>query len=169
MSDLVLDIIKSFLYERQETENGRLDGTFYVCRGLLNISKDTKISKSIFPTYFIMERHKDKFRDVYYKVYINKDSEGSINLISPNKDNCECHYFTKPIGAIHLLTTILSQSRFRQFTFIIEGSCIGNYVITFEDDNNIMFDPRVHVFLQNILGHYEYTDLVRHQYYNKVV
>jgi hypothetical protein len=167
MADLITHIIKSYLYERQEPKEGILDGKLYVCMGILQISKNVSISKSIFPVYVMITKHRGNRNNIYYKVLINRDSDGKMILIGPDKSSCEAHYFTKPSGAIHLLTTLLSGNNGRHFTFIIEGSCIGNYVITFEDNNQISFDPRVHVFLQNILSHYEYTDFLSHQYYSK--
>ena len=42
MADLILDAIKTFLYERQEPEEGQLDGTFYMFKGLITVKENIK-------------------------------------------------------------------------------------------------------------------------------
>ena len=65
MADLILHNIKSFLYERQSPDTGRLDGTLHMCKGYLTIGKDVKIYKSIYPTYILMERYRGSKNKIY--------------------------------------------------------------------------------------------------------
>jgi hypothetical protein len=108
MSDIILDSLKSFLYERQAPEEGILDGTFRLIKGRANINENTNIYKSIFPTYFLMERWRGFKNRIYYKCYFIK--KGSNFELIKKKDDCENHYFKKPIGSIHILASILQSN-----------------------------------------------------------
>jgi hypothetical protein len=167
-------LIKNFLYERQEPYNGRLDGTLYICKGILHIYPDTKIYKSIYPIFMIIEKYRGIKNKIYYKMYINKNNEQQYDLINlKNKENCEVHFFTKPQGAlINIFNLMQTKNDVDNFTFIIEGSKISN-IIAFVSNINFNISQTdflyLNTILNNILTHYEYIDFESHQYYSKVV
>lgn len=168
MADLITSIIKSYLHERQIHEKGKLDGTLHFCKGLLEIGPKHKISKSIYPTYIIMEKHRGLNQRVFYKVFTNKVND-KYQLIK-NKNDCSYHFFKEPIGAINLYYTVIQQQQLEgieRFTLVLEGSSIDNYVIKldFLNDNFLMMQ----ILLQNILEQYRYTDFEHHQYFNPII
>jgi hypothetical protein len=168
MSDLILHNIKSFLYERQAPDIGRLDGTLHMCKGELNINKEIKIYKSIYPTYILMERYRGSKNKIYYKVYVNQDLEGNINLIR-KKEDANIHYFIKPIGAIHIFSSVLQRVPDSYFTIIIEGNSIHNYFIKLNNMNYSVIETHLQITLQNILYHFEYVDFENHQRFNRIM
>jgi len=168
MADLISAIIKSYLHERQIHETGRLDGTLHFCKGLLDIAPTHKIGKSIYPTYIIMEKHRGLNQQIFYKVYINK-IDGKYKLIY-DKNECNHFFFKEPIGAINLYYTVIQQQKelhINDFTFVLEGSSIENYVVKLASINNSFM--MMQVLLQNMLEQFRYTDFEHHQYFNRVV
>ena len=169
----LLITIKDFLYERQEPKDGRLDGTLYLLKGQRTIPKGVKVHKSIYPTWMRIERHRGRKNKIFYKTFINKDEEGEIQLLN-KRNKQEIHFFTKPLGAIHICSRIFSANPNEWFTFIIEGECIANYVIQIDSRMNNQFDriikeSGIQNRVQNILRHFEYIDFEHHQYYNYII
>jgi hypothetical protein len=182
-SDIFLYTIKTFLYERQEPDKGRLDGTLYFCKGRVNIGPQTIIDKSILPCYVIMERYRGLNNKIYYKLYVNREQKIENDILTTNikllnnvdldqdldLDQYEQHYYIKPIGAIHLYTQIMQLTEPQYFTFILQGSNISNYIISLNNLNYAITEPNIQIILQNVLYQYEYTDFMHHQYFSKVV
>lgn len=177
MSDIILHSIKSFLYEKQKPERGRLDGTLYLFKGNININKNTKIHKSIFPTLAILERHRGPSDNkscpsdnkscpsgITYKLFINKNPEnGNITLIK-KKEDCLNYYFKEPEGAIHILFSII-QTRAMEFTLAIEGENIPHCVIHMNSFNYEIIEGHLRIQLMNILTHFRCIDFESHQLY----
>jgi len=166
MSDIILDAIKDFLYERQRPKKGRLDGTLYVCKGHLNIKENTVINKSIFPYYIIIEKYRGIDEEIYYTLYKNSD-----NSLIRNKTNCESHFYKKPIGALNCIIALLQSLNEHLFTLIIQGNCMSNYIVRV-DITELEFVEGffyLNMILTNILNQYEYTDFKHHQYFNKII
>jgi hypothetical protein len=160
-------LIKGFLYERQPPEEGQLDGTLYVCKGIINVYDDTKISKSIYPVYLIIERHRGRNNQIYYKLYSNTDKTTNGLINQKLKETYTIQYFIKPIGAINLIMGALQSENNSDFTIIIEGSSISSTIAHF---NNFDFDERLaqtNMYVQNMLIQFENIDFTHHQYYNK--
>jgi hypothetical protein len=161
MSDLVLDAIKSFLYERQEPEEGLLDGRFYMFKGHILMKPGINFHKSIYPTYLIIERHRGPKNRIYYKVFVNK-TENEVLLIR-DKKKCEHQFFKKPMGAIFLIQNILRKIPNDNFSFIIEGNSFAPVIVHLDR----MYDN--YTIIQDALVYYENIDFEVHQLYNDVV
>jgi hypothetical protein len=163
MADDILYLVKKYLYERQEPDEGKLDGTLHLCNGSINST--VILHKSIFPTWLKIERHRGSRNRIYYKTYVNKDSYGIPIVL--NKKSQEIHYFTNPIGAVNLITSILQSIPDQNFTILIEGENIANYVIYFSNENYQQVEARLYQQVHSILTHFSYIDFEHHQYYNK--
>ena len=164
MSDIILDALKQFLYERQLGQKGKLDGSLYFCKG--NINDSIKPSKSILPCYMIMERWQGFDNKIYYKCYVQPDENGSFKIIK-KKETCQLHFFKKPIGSILLLIDIISNVDKQTLTFITDGNSIKPYFTKFNTEN--FNTVAIQIFIQNILSHFEFVDFKHHQYFNTLV
>jgi hypothetical protein len=176
MADLISDIVKDFLYERQEDKHGRLDGTLYFCKGHINIRKNTKIDKSIFPTYIIMERHRSPDNRIFYKTFVNIHDSGnefiapteSYNILKIKRnDNNKC-FFTGPLGALHLYTSILQNIPNHEFTFILDSNSDGTHVTHLNNFNYMEVEAHLQITIQNILQQFQYTDFMSSQRYKPI-
>lgn len=167
MSDVVLDAIKSFLYERQNYDTGKLDGELHLIKGTVNIRKDVKFEKSIFAKILVIERHRRKEK-IFYKVSTSKTN--NEYKILKHKQTCDVHYFTKPIGSINIIFEILKQIQNEQFTIIINSS---NFPMFIYHINNIHMDfileTSLNMILQNILIQFETIDYEEHQLRNHIL
>jgi len=174
MSDVVLHAIKNFLYERQQPDEGLLDGTFYLFKGFVNIDDKIKFYKSLFPTYLIIERHRRKYEElvndniicrfeIFYVVYVSKINFG---FISKTRTNCERHYFKSPEGAIFQIMNIIQKSNQNLFTAMIVGNSIGPVIVHI--DRTI---ERIGIqnLINNILVYFHNVHFEIHQLYNEIV
>lgn len=167
MSDIVLDAIKSFLYERQEHEEGRLDGTLYLLKGQINLDEKINFKKSIYPTYLIIQRYRDDNRNIYYKTLVNKN-EKEVFLLRL-KEPHEKYYFHKSTGSIYLIMNIFQKLRDQQFTFIIDGNCIPPFVVHVSTMNYEYMVHAIHLICMDILTHFDNINFELHQRYNLIV
>lgn len=170
MSDLILDIIKQFLYERQLGQEGKLDGALYLCKG--DIKNNIVPHKSILPCFMIMERWQGFHNQIYYKCYVNPALDDNLNeefKVINHKNDCQIHFFKKPMGAILLIMGIIQKVRDQIFTFISDGNAIQSYFTKFSNSNYDVAEPRIQVLVQNVLSHFEFVDFQHHQYFNKYV
>jgi hypothetical protein len=172
MADLVLDIIKSMLYERQPPEEGQLDGTLYLFKGQVKLVPGINFHKSIYPTYLIMERwrapnKKPYINKIYYKVYVQRTEE-EVFLIR-KKENCEIHYFTNPIGSMNIITSIFQRLDQQMFSFILQNVSIGPVISWISTVNYFVQESNINERVKNILLHFKHIDFEMHQLNNKYI
>lgn len=151
--DNILYLIKSYAYERQEPEEGKLDGSFYILKGKIFLRKDVKFEKSIYPTYLKIERYRGIDNTVYYKTYVNK-TDDSVALIH-NYNNCEKHYFKHAMGSIFLIMNIFEKLQNQEFTIIIHGNSIAPLCLLLNTYNYEFIQSNLQLHVNNALTHFD--------------